>query len=45
MTLSSLRVYVMSRGKVIFEKDRFLGKSGDGQFLKRGTYNLTSGEA
>jgi len=28
-------VIVMSRGRVIVEGDRFLGKPGDGQFLKR----------
>ena len=26
---------VLSRGKVIVEKDQFLGKPGDGSFLKR----------
>ncbi len=40
MTVSGSPVYVMSRGKVIFEGDKFLGKPGDGQFIKRGTYNL-----
>jgi hypothetical protein len=40
MTVSGSPAVVMSRGKVIFEGDKFLGKSGDGQFLKRGQYNL-----
>ena len=31
---------VMSRGRVIFEDDKFLGKPGQGQYLKRGTYAL-----
>jgi dihydropyrimidinase len=28
---------VLSRGKVVVDKDEFKGKPGDGQFLKRGT--------
>jgi len=40
MTVSGSPAYVLSRGKVIFEGDKFLGKTGDGQFIKRGTYNL-----
>ena len=39
--VSGSPAYVMSRGKVIFEGDKFLGKAGYGQFIKRGTYNLT----
>lgn len=31
---------VMSRGRVIFENDKFLGKAGQGEFLKRGRYAL-----
>ena len=27
---------VLSRGKVVVEKDAFVGAKGDGQFLKRG---------
>jgi dihydropyrimidinase len=40
MTVSGSPAYVVSRGKVIFDGDRFLGKSGDGQFIRRGQYNL-----
>lgn len=40
MTVSGSPAYVMSRGKVIFEGDKFLGKAGDGQFIRRGQYNL-----
>jgi len=40
MTVSGSPAYVLSRGKVIFDGDRFLGKSGDGQFIRRGQYNL-----
>jgi dihydropyrimidinase len=29
---------VLSRGRVIVEGDRFLGKAGAGNFLKRATY-------
>jgi dihydropyrimidinase len=28
---------VLSRGKVVIDKGEFIGKAGDGQFLKRGT--------
>jgi dihydropyrimidinase len=31
---------VMSRGRVVFENDRFLGRPGQGQYLKRSTYSL-----
>ena len=27
---------VLSRGKVIIEKDQYIGRPGEGQFLKRG---------
>ncbi len=40
MTVTGSPAYVMSRGKVIFEGDKFLGKMGDGQFVRRGQYNL-----
>ena len=29
---------VMSKGRVLVEKDRFLGKAGGGSFLRRSTY-------
>jgi dihydropyrimidinase len=29
---------VMSRGRVLVEKDNFLGKAGGGSFLRRATY-------
>jgi dihydropyrimidinase len=29
---------VLSRGRVIVEADKFLGRAGAGQFLKRSTY-------
>ncbi len=31
---------VMARGRVIFENDVFLGKRGQGEYLRRGTYRL-----
>ncbi len=31
---------VMARGRVIFENDQFLGRAGQGEYLKRGTYSL-----
>ena len=30
-------VVVLSRGEVIVEKDRFVGKKGRGKFIKRGS--------
>jgi dihydropyrimidinase len=32
--------HVLSRGKVIVEDGKYLGKKGDGRFFKRGTFNL-----
>jgi dihydropyrimidinase len=29
---------VISRGKVVVEKNNYIGKKGDGKFLKRGLY-------
>ncbi|MBI3006104.1 MAG: dihydropyrimidinase [Ignavibacteriales bacterium] len=40
MTVSGSPALVLSRGKVVFDGDKFVGKSGDGQFLRRGQYNL-----
>ncbi|MCI0707646.1 MAG: dihydropyrimidinase [Ignavibacteriae bacterium] len=40
MTVSGSPAYVFSRGKLIFEGDKFLGKLGDGKFVRRGQYNL-----
>lgn len=31
---------VIARGRVIFENDQFLGKPGQGEYLRRGTYGL-----
>jgi len=31
---------VLARGRVIFEEDKFLGKRGQGEYLKRGTYGM-----
>ncbi len=30
---------VLSRGKVVIEDGKYLGKPGDGQFLKRSTFS------
>lgn len=35
-TLDGLPSLVMARGRVIFEEDKFFGKRGQGEFLKRG---------
>jgi dihydropyrimidinase len=40
MTMPGSAAYVFSRGKLVFEGDTFVGKAGDGQYLKRNTYNL-----
>jgi dihydropyrimidinase len=40
MTVSGSPALVMSRGRVVFEGDKFLGKAGDGAFIRRGQYNL-----
>jgi dihydropyrimidinase len=32
--------HVLSRGKVIIENDKYVGKKGDGRFFKRRTFNL-----
>jgi dihydropyrimidinase len=32
--------HVLSRGKVIVQDGKYLGKKGDGRFFKRGTFNL-----
>ena len=40
MTVSGSPAVVMSRGKILFEGDKFLGKVGDGEFIRRGQYNL-----
>ncbi|MBX3204128.1 MAG: dihydropyrimidinase [Labilithrix sp.] len=32
--------HVLSRGKVIVENGTYVGKKGDGRFVKRGTFNL-----
>ncbi len=40
MTIAGSPSLVMSRGRVIFENDQFLGKPGQGKYLRRGTYAL-----
>lgn len=40
MTISGSPAYVMSRGKLVFEGDKFVGKKGDGKYLKRGMYSV-----
>ena len=37
-TLDGSPALVLARGRVIFEDDKFLGKRGQGEFLRRGTY-------
>ncbi len=32
--------HVLSRGKVVIENGQYVGKKGDGRFVKRGTFNL-----
>jgi dihydropyrimidinase len=40
MTIDGSPALVMARGRVVFEGDKFLGKPGQGKYLKRGTYAL-----
>ncbi len=40
LTVDGSPALVMSRGRVIFEGDQFLGKPGQGEYLRRGTYSL-----
>jgi dihydropyrimidinase len=32
--------HVLVRGKVVVENGKYVGKKGDGKFIKRGTFNL-----
>jgi dihydropyrimidinase len=32
--------HVLSHGRVVVENGKYIGKKGDGRFLKRGTFNL-----
>jgi dihydropyrimidinase len=40
LTIDGSPSLVMARGRVIFEDDKFLGKRGQGEYLRRGTYAL-----
>ncbi len=39
-TIEGSPAIVMARGRVIFEGDQFLGRAGQGEYLRRGTYRL-----
>lgn len=39
MTIDGSPSLVMSRGRVIFDDDKFLGKTGQGEYLKRGRFS------
>jgi dihydropyrimidinase len=32
--------HVLSRGKVVVENGKYVGKAGDGRFMKRSTFSL-----
>jgi hypothetical protein len=34
---------VLSRGRIVVEGDRFVGRAGQGEFLRRATYALVNG--
>jgi dihydropyrimidinase len=34
---------VLSRGRVVIESDKFLGRAGQGEFLRRATYAEMNG--
>jgi dihydropyrimidinase len=40
MTIDGSPAYVFSRGRLVFDGDKFVGQAGDGQYLKRGRYSL-----
>ncbi len=40
MTIPGSPAWVFSRGNAVSEGDTFVGRAGDGQYLKRGQYNL-----
>lgn len=40
ITIDGSPSLVIARGRVIFEDDKFLGKPGRGEYLKRGTYAM-----
>ena len=40
MTIPGSPAYVFSRGSLVFEGDKFVGKPGYGQYLKRSQYSL-----
>jgi dihydropyrimidinase len=43
ITVTGMADVVMSRGKVIVEGDKFLGRAGQGEFLRRATYASVNG--
>lgn len=40
ITVSGSPALVMSRGCVVFEGDKFVGRRGQGEYVRRGTYSL-----
>ena len=38
MPVKGMTETVLSRGKIIVDKGQYLGKPGDGRFVKRGPY-------
>jgi len=41
--VTGMPVAVLSRGRIVVEGDKFLGKAGQGEFLKRSTYAQVNG--
>jgi dihydropyrimidinase len=39
MTVKGVTKTVLSRGRVVIEEGKYIGKPGDGQFLRRGTFS------
>ncbi|HEY8089136.1 MAG TPA: dihydropyrimidinase [Polyangiaceae bacterium] len=39
--VTGMATHVLSHGKVVVENGKYLGKKGDGRFVKRGTFALT----
>ena len=34
---------VLSRGRIVVDKDKFMGRAGQGEFLRRSTYAQVNG--
>jgi len=44
MEVQGVTETVLSRGKVVIENEKYVGKAGDGKFIKRGRVSLKHSE-